>query len=141
MRDRCRAGAVIGGETERWIVKVLWYQSLSAGEESKSGLLPEGLFAGHEYRRAGSIGDLDTCLKQLGERPQVAVLWVSDRKELEQLTAISEDIKGVRTIVLLPDLEMETIGSALCLRPSFYASNSVGSETVRSVLEKIASQS
>ena len=119
-------------------MKVLWYQSQAAKKAEKLTRLLEGISTDHDCRFADSICELAKSLKMPGQRPQAAVLLVADREELNQLVTVSEDFKGVRTIILLPDLEPDTIGSALCLRPSYYASNSSEPGAVRSVLEKIA---
>ena len=119
-------------------MKVLWYQSLPADHVANFSELLAKISIDYDCRVVDSISALEKFLKQPGERPQAAVMLVADHGELEQLINICNELNGMRTIILLPDLESDTIGSALGMRPSFYASHAAPPEVVRSVLDKIA---
>ena len=122
-------------------MEVLCYQSPEAEKAKRFEHFFDGVSSGYDCRLAGSIHELIDYLKKPGRRPQAAVFWVADREELEQLAGLEEDLSGVKNILLLPDLETETVGRALCLRPCFYAANTVAPETVLSVLQKIDANS
>ena len=132
---------MIWGFSEGCKVKVLWFQEvpLEAGRDFER--IFEDISPNHQVLRAASLPELGHSLAMPGKRPQVAVLVISDHEVLDRLVGMSDYFAGIRTVLLLPDLNRDTVGQALSLRPSYYDSYLGQASCVRSVLDKIAARS
>lgn len=67
----------------------------------------------------------------------IAVLLSASKKELQDLVSVRHLINGVRVIIILPDMEKDTIAKGHLLRPRFLTFVDHNFEMVTAVLAKM----
>jgi hypothetical protein len=84
-----------------------------------------------------TIHDLSQSLKQPAEDMGVAVLLVSDQKDLKNIISLRHFFQNIRIILLLPNKDPETVAMAHQLRPRFLTDRNGDLSEVTAVLKKM----
>jgi hypothetical protein len=118
-------------------MKVLLYAREPAGAGNRLQNFLEIHVPGSRMEVYRTIEGLAERLKAPHEGDVVAVLQASSQEDLAGLFSIRHRLQDIKTILLAPDREEETIALAHQLRPRFltYANNDL--YNVAAVLEKI----
>lgn len=74
---------------------------------------------------------------EFGNAPEIAVLQAADRRELLSFLSLRDYLKDVRLVLILPDMEAETLALAHRLRPRVLMGKSADFTEVRAVLDKM----
>jgi hypothetical protein len=76
-------------------------------------------------------------LTRLGSSPDIAVIMVREKKELKMIVSLKDLLADVRTIVILPDREEDTISQGHKLYPRFLTYMDSDFGEVAAVLKKM----
>jgi len=101
------------------------------GQQIKANLPEAGMVV------CRTLSDLSQSLRQPEEDLGVAVLIVSDQKDLQNIISIRHLFQTIRIILLLPDKEPETVAMAHQLRPRFLTGRDSDLAEVMAVLKKM----
>lgn len=83
------------------------------------------------------MDDAKVKLLYRSEDIKVAVLFAATRQDLLDLKSIWELLQNIRTILILPDCEEETVAVAHTMRPRFISYGDHNLRGVAAVLEKM----
>ena len=102
-------------------ILVLADDTTEAGRRLQEVIAPA--VAGHTVVNCGSVFELATHLRRPGTYDIIAVILAGSRSELDELLGIRHLLDNVRTILILPDGETDSVskGHALCPRFLTYA--------------------
>ena len=84
-----------------------------------------------------TIEQLILILKNTMEEPKIAVLFASDRQNLNEILSMHEYFYSYRIILILPDKEEETLKKGFKLFPRFLSFATDGLKQVNDVLNKM----
>ncbi len=84
-----------------------------------------------------TIDDLSQGLRQPGKDSGVAILFVSNQGDLENILSIRHLFQNIRIILLLPSEETEIITLAHRLRPRFLTNSNTDLAEIMAVLNKM----
>lgn len=84
-----------------------------------------------------ALDKLQTRLNQTNHSEVIAVLFISDRIELEKIVGFAEVLHDVKTILVLPDREPDTISMGHALYPRFIGYADSDLQDVAAVLDKM----
>lgn len=118
-------------------MKVLLYARDTAESGRKLQRLLEDRVPGKKMEMYRTIEGLKERLKAPHEGEMIAVLEASSRDDLDALLSIRQRLQGIKTILLAPDREEETVALAHQLRPRFLTYINNDPANVAAVLEKM----
>ena len=84
-----------------------------------------------------SIEELARGLHRLYDNDTIVLLRAQDREELLHIVSLRDLLQGLRVILLIPDLEKETISLAHSLRPRFLSNGESDFSDTMGVLRKM----
>ncbi len=84
-----------------------------------------------------AIDKFRTRMNQTNHSKVIAVLFISDRLELEKIVSFAEVLHDVKTILVLPDREPDTISIGHTLYPRFIGYADSDLQDVAAVLDKM----
>lgn len=118
-------------------MNVLLYTPESKEAENRLQNFLESHVPGCKTEVYRTIEGLAERLKAPNEGQWVAVLQAYSRKDLEALLSLAPGLKDLKTILLVPDRDGETISLAHRLRPRFLSDVNSDLHEVAAVLEKM----
>jgi hypothetical protein len=118
-------------------MKVLLYSRESAESGNRLQRFLETRLPGRQMEVHRTIEGLGERLKAPHEGEMVAVLQANSREDLSALLSIRHPLQNIKTILLAPDREEETIALAHQLRPRFLSYIDNDLDDVAAVLEKM----
>lgn len=87
-----------------------------------------------------TVETLSFRLRRPGYRPAIAVFLASSRKDLADILSIHDLLCDIRTILILPDREDDTVALGHALYPRFLSYIDSDFKDVAAVLEKMVRQ-
>jgi hypothetical protein len=101
----------------------------------------EFLFA-EDFLRFGleNFEELDSLIARLGKprrKINAAILYLSQKEDLSRIVEVRDLLSDIRTIVVAPDRDADTVAKAHLLRPRFLSYLDNDPETIQKVAEKM----
>jgi len=101
-------------------MKLICYTKRPGGMRSRLGHAIASVLPSEQVVNCSDLNKLRGWLNRADSRPETMVLAAEDHADLSELLGLADAIHDVRTVLVLPDLETETVRAALVLRPSFF---------------------
>jgi len=121
-------------------MKLLLYAAATQGAAERLQRIIAPLISEREREIYRTIADLSHRLRQPMSSLCVAVLLAATRSELSALLSIRELLADLRLVVILPDLERETVARGHTLRPRFVSHIESDFTDVAAVVNKMLEQ-
>jgi hypothetical protein len=118
-------------------MKLLLYCSGTNGTGERLQHAMEGVAHTHKIELCQTIAGLSNRLRQRTADLTAVVLCASTEAELAEILALREWLCELRTILILPDRESETVSQGLTLRPRFCSFIDTDFSDVSAVLAKM----
>ncbi|MFH1155458.1 MAG: hypothetical protein V1793_16755 [Pseudomonadota bacterium] len=115
---------------------ILYYRpENSSGKQLLALLKP--LFKKHVLICHNSVPDLARELRQSANNEGIALLFIDSQEDLGDILAIMDLFWKHRIVLILPDMERETLARAVPLSPRYITSPEQGLSDIREVLIKL----
>lgn len=120
-------------------MKLLLYLNGSDGTAKRLERTVKAVTLRHGIEICQSIPSLSQRLRRKISDLAVVVLCAFTEEDLAQILALRGELAGIRTILILPNRESDTIGQGLTLRPSFFSFTDTDFSDVSTVLARMLS--
>ena len=124
-------------EGTRFNMNLLLYSSMPEGSGERLEKAVGSLVPNERFRIHRTVGELFQGLRQPGNAPAIAILQVADKRDLQDLIFVRDYLGEARLILILPDMEEETVARAHQLRPRVLMKRSSDCSEILAVLEKM----
>ena len=118
-------------------MKLLLYMNGSNGTAKRLERAIEDVAPRHDTEICESITSLSRRLRQRTSDLAVVVLSAFSEEDFAQILALRVWLEGIRTILILPNRESDTIAQGLTLRPSFFSFTDTDFSDVSTVLARM----
>lgn len=120
---------------------IMYYDPLAASQGKRVHQIVKSIASGERITTYRSIAALSHGLRRPTNGHQIAILFASSDEALSQLRGLSDLIRNLRIILILPDDERATMSSGSKLFPRFVSYMDSDFSDVGAVLEKMLENS
>jgi hypothetical protein len=111
-------------------------RALEEGQELLNAVAP--IVAGGRLEVYYDLQRFAARIRRPKDRSSVAIVWDPTREDLRDIGAMRPLLEGIRTLLVLPDEDAETVVLAHKLLPAYIAYIDDGIAEIVSVLERLA---
>jgi hypothetical protein len=118
-------------------VKIILYSATATPASNNVKRISESLIPKSSIEMHGSIGGLSKRLKKQTTDVGIVILVANSKKELSGFFSIRDQLSDMRTVLILPDREDDTLSQGHALYPRFLSYIDSDFAALSKVLEKM----